>query len=78
MTDCFLSNSKGNFFLSADVPLAWLKSLETAARLVRPAARCSQTADSMEGGDSEFANFTLPSLKAFFEARSHNVSGNKQ
>ena len=33
---------------------------------------------TMEGGDSEFANFTLPTLKAFFEARSHNVSGNKQ
>ena len=33
---------------------------------------------TVEGGDSEFANFTLPTLKAFFEARSHNVSGNKQ
>ena len=33
---------------------------------------------TMEGGDSEYANFTLPTLKAFFEARSHNVSGNKQ
>ena len=33
---------------------------------------------TMEGGDSEFANFTLPTLKAFLEARSHNVSGNKQ
>ena len=32
----------------------------------------------MEGGDSEFANFTLPTLKAFFEARSHDVSENKQ
>ena len=32
----------------------------------------------MEGGNSEFANFTLPTLKAFLEARSHNVSGNKQ
>ena len=32
---------------------------------------------TMEGGDSEFANFTLPTLKAFFEERSHNVSGNK-
>ena len=32
----------------------------------------------MEGGDSEFANFTLPTLKAFLEARCHNVSGNKQ
>ena len=27
---------------------------------------------------SEFANFTLPTLKAYFEARSHNVSGNEQ
>jgi len=32
----------------------------------------------MEGGDSEFANFTLSTLKAFFEARSNNVSGNKK
>ena len=30
------------------------------------------------GGDSEFANFTLPSLNAFLEAHSQNVSGNKQ
>ena len=29
-------------------------------------------------GDSEFANFTLPTLKAFLEARRQNVSGNKQ
>ena len=28
----------------------------------------------MEGGDGEFANFTLPTLKAFLEARSQNVS----
>ena len=33
---------------------------------------------TMEGGDSEFANFTLPILKAFLETSSHNVSGNKQ
>ena len=33
---------------------------------------------SQTGSDSEFANFTLPTVKAFFEARSHNVSGNKQ
>ena len=32
----------------------------------------------MEGGDSEFVNFTLPTLKAFLEARSQNVSSNKQ
>ena len=29
----------------------------------------------MDGGDSEFADFTLPTLKAFLEARSQNVSG---
>ena len=32
----------------------------------------------MEGGDSEFANFILPTLNAFLEAHSQNVSGNKQ
>ena len=31
-----------------------------------------------EGGDSEFANFTLKTLKAFLEACSQNVSGNRQ
>ena len=33
---------------------------------------------TMEGGDSGFGNFTLPTLKTFLEARSQNVSGNKQ
>ena len=33
---------------------------------------------TMEGDDSEFVNFTLPTLKAFLEAFSHNVSGSKQ
>ena len=33
---------------------------------------------TMESGDSEFQNFTLPILKTFLEARSQNVSGNKQ
>ena len=32
----------------------------------------------MEGSDSEFANFTPPTSKAFLEAYSQNVSGNKQ
>ena len=36
------------------------------------------TQSSSDGGDSEFANFTLPTLKAFFEACRHNMSGNKQ
>ena len=31
---------------------------------------------TMEGGDREFANYTLPSLKAFLEARIYIVSGN--
>ena len=33
---------------------------------------------TMEGGDSEFVNFTLPTLKAFLEAHSQNVSGNNR
>ena len=33
---------------------------------------------TMEGGDSKFMNFTLPALKAFLEACSQNVCGNKQ
>ena len=32
----------------------------------------------MVGSDSEFENFTLPTLKAFLEACSQNVSGDKQ
>ena len=32
----------------------------------------------MEGGDSEFANFTLPTVKTFLETHSQKVSGNKQ
>ena len=32
----------------------------------------------MEGGDSKFAKFTVPTVKAFLKARSQNVSGNKQ
>ena len=40
--------------------------------------RFSPLAASMEGGDREFQNFTVPTLKTFLEARSQNVSGNKQ
>ena len=36
------------------------------------------TSSTMESGDSEFANFTLPTLKTFLEACSQNVSGNMQ
>ena len=32
----------------------------------------------MEEDDSEFGNFTLPTLKAFLEAYNQNVLGNKQ
>ena len=40
--------------------------------------RCVYTFFTMEGGDSEFSNFTLPTLKTFLEARSQNVSVIKQ
>ena len=40
--------------------------------------RCVLSSPAMEGGDNEFANFTLPTLKTFWEARNQNVSGNKQ
>ena len=33
---------------------------------------------TMESSNSEFANFTLATLKAFLEAHGQNVSGNKQ
>ena len=37
-----------------------------------------RTVFTIEGGDSEFATFTLPTLKTFLEAHIQNVSGNKQ
>ena len=33
---------------------------------------------TMEGGDSDFAKFTLPTLNAFLKAHSQNMFGNKQ
>ena len=60
----------GGVVNSLDFCLASLKSLGCFYFMVR-------TFFTMEGGDSEFANFTLPTLKAFLEAHSHNVSGNK-
>ena len=56
-----------------------LTPLTFAWRCLSPlAAFTSGAYFTMEGGDIEFANFTLPTLKAFLEACSHNVSGNKQ
>ena len=51
-----------------------VNSLTFAQHRSRPLAAFTLT----EGSDSEFADFTLPTLKAFLEAHSHNVSGNKQ
>ena len=34
----------------------------------------SSTFFTMEGSDSEFANFTLPTLKIFLEVRNQNVA----
>ena len=61
-----LLGSSGGVVNSLDFCLASLKSLGCFYFF------------TLEDGDSEFANFTLPTLKAFLEARSQNVSGNKQ
>ena len=70
---CF--NFKGYWAILAGLltPLTFARH-----RLSPLAAFPVRTFFTLEGGDSEFANFTLPTLKAFLEARSHNVSGNKQ
>ena len=61
------------------IQVGFLTPLTFARHHLSPLAAFTSCAYfTMEGGDSEFANFTLPTLKAFLEARSHNVSGNKQ
>ena len=69
---CSLLGDSGGFVNSLDFCPA---SLNLSPWLLLLPVR---TFFTMEDGDSEFANFTLPTLKGFFEARSHNVSGNKQ
>ena len=51
--------------------LAKLRSEPSLWRVVR-------TSFTMADGNSEFANFILPTLKVFLEARSQNVCDNKQ
>ena len=67
---CLLGDS-GGVVNSLDFFPASLKSLDCFY------FRCVLSSQ-WKGGDSEFANFKLPTLKAFLEACSHNVSGNKQ
>ena len=57
-----------------------VNSLDFCRHRLSPLAAFTSSAYFLHngGGDSEFANFTLSALKAFLEARSHNVSGNKQ
>ena len=57
-----------------------LTPLTFAQHRLSPMAAFTSGAYFLHNGrcDSEFANFTLPTLKAFWEARSQNVSGNKQ
>ena len=57
-----------------------LTPLTFAQHRLNPLAAFTSGAYFLHNGrrNSEFANFTLPTLKAFLEARSHNVSGNKQ
>ena len=67
--DCRLGGS-GGVVNSLDFCQASLKSLGCFY------FRCVLSSLTMEVGDGEFANFTLPTLKAVLEARSQNVSGN--
>ena len=60
---------------------AWLLTPLTFAQYcLSPLAAFTsvRTFFTIEGGDSDFADFTLQTFKAFLEAHSHNVSGNKQ
>ena len=66
-----LLGGSGGVVNSLDLSPSSLKSLGCFYLRVR-------TFFTMEGNESDFANFTLPTLKTFFEARSQNVSGNKQ
>ena len=54
--------------------------LTFARHRLRPLAAFTSGAYFLLNGrrDSEFANFTPPTLKAFWEAHSQIVSGNKQ
>ena len=64
---CSLLRDSGGVVNSLDFCPASLKSLG-----------CLYFQCVLSGDDSEFANFSLPTLKAFLEAHSHNVFGNKQ
>ena len=60
-----------------------LTSLTSAQHCLSPLAAFTSSvyfvhSETLKGGDNEFENFTLQTLKAFLEARSQNVSGNKQ
>ena len=67
-------NPKAYWAIQAEL----LTPLTFARHRLSPLAAFTSGAYFLYTGNSEFANFTLPTLKAFFEARSHNVSGNKQ
>ena len=71
LTKRYILGSSGRVVNSLDFCLALLKSSWLLLLLVRPFF-------AREGGDREFANFTMPTLKTFLEAHSKDVSGNKQ
>ena len=76
---CVGSNPLGHWLLGDSGGV--VNSLDICPASLNPLAAftsCAYTFFTKDGGDSEFANFTLPTLKAFLEARSQNVSGNKQ
>ena len=74
------------FFMLLVLSLYWahqaglLTPLNFAWHRLSPLAAFTSSAYffTMEGSDSEFANFTVPTLKTVLEAHSQNVSGNEQ
>ena len=73
MTDC-LSHVYSAVQAGLLTPLTFARHSLSPLAVLLPV----RTFFTNEGGDSEFANFTLPTLEAYLEACSQNVSGNKQ
>ena len=68
------SNQSDTWLPIGAVQVGWLTPLTFAQHRLSPV----HTFSTMESNDTEFANFTLLTLKAFLEVHSQNVSGNKQ
>ena len=60
------------------VQVGLLTPLIFAQHRLSPLAAFISGTNFLHSGSSEFANFMLPALKSFLEARSQSVFGNKQ